>query len=165
MEIGLHRKSDWVLSTSLCPREPTLFGIGLRHLGDSRVTKCQSTRDAPPGHQMPQAQVFIHVIDASNTYRAAGAGEDKTALLSRCSVWWKRLNGSYLVEYNIRSAKSLQSCQTLYDSTDCSPPGSSVHGILQARILERVAMLSSSGSSPPRDQTCISCIGTQVLYH
>ena len=39
---------------------------------------------------------------------------------------------------------------------DCSPPGSSVHGILQARILEWVAMLSSKGSSQPRDQTHIS---------
>ena len=51
---------------------------------------------------------------------------------------------------------------------DCSPPGSSVHGILQARTLEWAAIASSRGSSPPRDQTCvsyISCIGRQVLYH
>ena len=41
---------------------------------------------------------------------------------------------------------------------DCSLPGSSVHGILQARILERVAMPSSRGSSNPRNQTHISCI-------
>ena len=40
---------------------------------------------------------------------------------------------------------------------DCSPPGSSVHGILQARILAWVAMPFSRGSSWPRDQTCISC--------
>ena len=50
-----------------------------------------------------------------------------------------------------------QSCPTLCDSTDCSPPGSSVHGILQARILEWVAMPSSSGSSQPRNQTPVSC--------
>ena len=37
-------------------------------------------------------------------------------------------------------------------------------GILQARILEWVAVPSCSGSSPPRDQTCISCIGRQILY-
>ena len=41
---------------------------------------------------------------------------------------------------------------------DCNPPGSSVHGILQARILEWVAMPSSRGSSGPRDRTCVSCI-------
>ena len=39
-------------------------------------------------------------------------------------------------------AKSLQSCPTLGNALDCSPPGSSVHGILQARILELAAMLS-----------------------
>ena len=51
---------------------------------------------------------------------------------------------------------------------DHSPPGSSVHGILQARILECVAMPSSRGSSPPRDWTHIShisCIGRWVLHH
>ena len=40
----------------------------------------------------------------------------------------------------------------------CSPPGSSVHGIFQARILEWVAMPSARGSSPPRDWTWVSCI-------
>ena len=45
----------------------------------------------------------------------------------------------------------------LCDPMDCSPPGSSVHGILQARILEWAAMLSSRGSSWPRDQTRGSC--------
>ena len=54
------------------------------------------------------------------------------------------------------------------DSMDCSPTGSSVHGILQARILERVAMPSSRRSSQARDRTrvsYISCNSTQVLYH
>ena len=51
-----------------------------------------------------------------------------------------------------------QLCLTPYDSMGCSPPGSSVHGILQTRILQWVAMPSSRGSSWPRDQTCISCI-------
>ena len=54
-------------------------------------------------------------------------------------------------------AKSLQLCLTLCVPKDCSPPGSSVHGILQARILEWVAMPSSRGSSQTRDQTHISC--------
>ena len=44
------------------------------------------------------------------------------------------------------------------DPMDCSLPGSSVCGILQARILEWVAISSSRGSSPPRDQTWVSCI-------
>ena len=49
-------------------------------------------------------------------------------------------------------------CLTLCNPVGCSPPGSSVHGILQARILEWVAMASSRGSSQPRDQTHIPCI-------
>ena len=44
----------------------------------------------------------------------------------------------------------IQLCLTLRDSVDCSPPGSSVRGILQARILEWVAMPSSRGPSQPR---------------
>ena len=51
---------------------------------------------------------------------------------------------------------------------DCSPPGFSVHGISQARILEWVAFSSSSGSSWSRDQTFVSfvsCIVMQILYH
>ena len=52
----------------------------------------------------------------------------------------------------------------------CSPPGSSVHGILQARILEWVAMPSSRASSRPRDETHVSvfcgpCTGKRILYH
>ena len=53
-------------------------------------------------------------------------------------------------------------------SMDHSPPGSSVHGIFQARTLEWAAMSSSRGSSQPRDQTrvsCISCTDRSVLYH
>ena len=49
-------------------------------------------------------------------------------------------------------------CPTLCDPMDCSPPGSSVHGILGARILEEVAMPSSRGSSQARDQTQVSWI-------
>ena len=49
-------------------------------------------------------------------------------------------------------------CPTLCDSVDCSPPGSSVHGILQARILEWVATPFSMRSSQPRDHTWVSCI-------
>ena len=57
-----------------------------------------------------------------------------------------------------RCAKSLQSCLTLCDPVDCSPPYSSVHEISQERILECVAMPSSRGSSRPRDQTHVSYV-------
>ena len=48
---------------------------------------------------------------------------------------------------------------------DCSLPGSSVHGIFQARTLERATISFSRGSSRPRNQAHISCIGRQILYH
>ena len=56
-----------------------------------------------------------------------------------------------------------QSCLTLCDPMDWSPPGSSVHGILQAKILEWVAISFSRGSSRPRDQTLLCCIAGRLL--
>ena len=56
------------------------------------------------------------------------------------------------------AAKSLQSCLTLCYPIDGSPPGSTIPGILQARILERIAMPSSRGSFQPRDQSQASHI-------
>ena len=58
-----------------------------------------------------------------------------------------------------------QSCPTLCNPMDCSIAGSSFHGILQARVLEWVAISFSRGSSWPRDLTHISCISRQILYH
>ena len=64
--------------------------------------------------------------------------------------------------------RAAESRPTLCDPMDCSPPASSIYRILQARILEWVAISFSRGSSQARDQTCvscISCIGRQILYH
>ena len=57
-----------------------------------------------------------------------------------------------------------QSCPTLRDSMDYSPPGSSIHGILQARVLEWVAISFSRGSSSLRDQTGVSSIARRIVY-
>ena len=73
-----------------------------------------------------------------------------------------RKNTSHL----LLCAKSLQLCVTLWDPMDCSPPGSSAHKILQARILEWVAISFSRGSSWHRNQThvsFISCIVRQIF--
>ena len=53
-------------------------------------------------------------------------------------------------------AKDTRLCPILCDPMDCSPPGSSVHGILQTRILEWAAIPFSRGSSQPRDRTQVS---------
>ena len=58
----------------------------------------------------------------------------------------------------------LSHVQLFHNPMDCSPPGSSVHGILQGRILKWVAIPFSRGSSWPRDQTYVSCTGRQILY-
>ena len=60
-------------------------------------------------------------------------------------------------------AQELQSCPTVCDPMDYSSPGSSVHGILQAKILEWVAVPFSMGSSQPRDQTQVSHIAGEFF--
>ena len=62
-------------------------------------------------------------------------------------------------------AQSLQLCLNLLDPMDCSPPGSSLHEILQTRILEWVAMPSSKESSQPRDWIQVSRIAGEFFIH
>ena len=58
-----------------------------------------------------------------------------------------------------------QLCPTLCHPMDCRPPGSSLQRIPQASILEWVVISFCRGSSQPRDQTQVSCVGRQILYH
>ena len=80
----------------------------------------------------------------------------QTSLILGPHVWWKVVPLPLLVT---------QSCLTLFDPMDRGPPGSPVHRILQARILEWAAIPFSRGSSPSRDWTRVSCIHRQILYH
>ena len=75
-------------------------------------------------------------------------------------IWleWSFLCGAWSTMLMSSCCLVAQSCLTLWDPMDCGPPGSSVHGILQARILGWVVISFSRGSSWCRDQTCISCI-------
>ena len=75
-------------------------------------------------------------------------------MVSRGGNWW-----FFICDGDVcMHAKSLQSCPTLCYFVDRSWPGSSVRGILQARILEGIAISFYRGSSQPRDQTCISYV-------
>ena len=65
---------------------------------------------------------------------------------------------TYFTFLIVKVSEVAQSCLTLCDPVDCSPPGSSIHGFSQARILEWVAISFSRGSSWPRNQTHISLI-------
>ena len=75
---------------------------------------------------------------------------DTTCMTS--DKYWASLNLSLKVKVLVA-----QSCPTLCDPMDCSPPGSSVHEIFQARILEWVTISFCRGSSQPRDRTQVSC--------
>ena len=67
----------------------------------------------------------------------------------------------FVVVAVIQSLSHVRLCNPM----DCSLPGFSVHEILQAGLLERVAISLSSVSSRPRDGSHMSCIGRQILYH
>ena len=97
-------------------------------------------------------------------------------------AWWAAVRGVAQSQTRLKRLSSSSRCQLSHKPraaavpllrralllvtpwTDCSPSGSSVHGILQARILEWVAISFSRGSSWPRDWTFISCIERQILY-
>ena len=70
------------------------------------------------------------------------------------------LKSPYLLKVKVLAT---QSCLTLCDSMDCCPPGSSIHGILQARILEWVALPFSRESSQPGNQTQVSHIACRFF--
>ena len=75
------------------------------------------------------------------------------------------LNNSKNTLYDYSSSLITKSCLTLSNSLDCSPPGSSVHGITQARILEWVVISFSRGSPQFRDRTCVSCVAGGFFNH
>ena len=75
------------------------------------------------------------------------------------STSWETLGWmKHKLELRLKESESevTQSCPTLCDPMDCSLSGSSVHGIFQARVLERIAISFSRGSSQPRNQTWVS---------
>ena len=88
------------------------------------------------------------------------------SVMRQTEAWTLKSNSmrpnTWLATHKLHEVKVLvvQLCLTLCDPMDCSLPGSSVHGILQARILEYVAIPFCKGSSQPRDQTQVSCIAS-----
>ena len=104
-------------------------------------------------------QMFYHLNALRYFYEKDIRSFDK---LSDNKIWkrrvlWYRSNFRKLEPWWFVCAFVAQSCLTLCEPMDCSPPGSSVHGILQTRILEWVTIPFSRGSSQPRDQTWVSC--------
>ena len=88
--------------------------------------------------------------------------------LRRLWFLWSLADELNIQIINHTSCACSQSHLTLCDLMDCSLPGSSVHELFQARILEWIAISFSRGSSQPRDRICVSCvfcIHRQMLYH
>ena len=78
-----------------------------------------------------------------------------------CTSRWRNEHGvTFLGSVSVRHSVVSDSVQPM----DCNPLGSSVHGIPQARTMEWVAVPFSRGSSRPRDQAGVSCIGRRILY-
>ena len=114
-----------------------------------------------------------HWINGHEFEQTLGDSEGQGSLV--CSSSWSRRQSGTTEQLNSNDDEytSLHlsvygcvhtQCLTLCDPMACSLPVFSVHRILQARILEWVAISFSRGSSWPRDQTCISCIGKWILY-
>ena len=76
---------------------------------------------------------------------------------------WRTLLQMTSTNKAIVVVQSLSPVGLFWDPMDCSPSGSSVHGISQARILEWIATSSSRGSSQPRDQSHVSCLAGRCL--
>ena len=102
---------------------------------------------------IPYSQDLKIDIPLVNEYEILGSQSFLENLIegSYCSQWREHIPACVLNHFSL-----VQFCVT---PMDCSPQGSSVHGILQARILEWVAMPPSRGSSPPRDRTQVCLAG------
>ena len=107
----------------------------------------------------------MYIIDAlSNwTQRIALKLQWATQVHPDPHLGWEQSFLQLLVMLHACSAAKL--CSTLYDPMDCSPWGSSVHGISQARMLKLVAISFSRWSSQPRDWTWVSCFDQWSLCH
>ena len=116
-------------------------------------TLCDAMDCSPPGssvHGVLQARVLDWVA-SSFSRRSSQPGLKPLSLALAGRFLSTETPGNTLCYH----ARSLWSCSSLCDPLGCSPPGSSVHGVFQARILEWVAMPSSRGSSCPGDRTTL----------
>ena len=137
---------------------------GLQSVGSLRVRHNRATKPSPP-RQVLELMPFGYqgttvTLMSSYTQRHGNQHPSWPVLEPESRL---HLLGKVFLIYclfsNFESASEVaQSCPTLGDPMDCSPPGSSVHGIFQARILEWVAISFSRGSSLSRDRTRVSRI-------
>ena len=129
----------------------------------------RSTTGLPFHHQLPEfTQTHVHwVSDAIQPSHPLLSPSPPAFNLPQHQGLFQGVSSSHQVAKVLEFQLQHQFFQWIFrndflcDPLDCSPPGSSAHGIIQARILKWVAMPSSKGSSQPRDRSpasCISCI-------
>ena len=119
--------------------------------------------------------IFLVKLGLDKIQETSGVGVGKSFKATHGTDFWWEMNMQWLLSvvlnknrYSVHARSVAQLCLTHCDPMACSPPGSSVHGMIQARILEWVAIFSSRGSSQPRDRThvsCVSYISRWILYH
>ena len=132
----------------------------------SYLTVCNPMDCSPPGfpvHRILQTRLLEWIAMLSSRESSQSRNRALISYLSCLTDSFATISAT-----SVQFSSVTQSCLTLCDPVDCSPPGFPVHGILQATILEWVAMPSSRGSPQPRDQTPVSyvcCIDRQFLYH
>ena len=140
------------------------FGFKQKDSGKEKDPSCTATLSEQQGPQIAWQWETSHKLP--QVKRGVYLWKESTAEHRLClSCPYKHNLEARLKARQGLKVQVAQSCPTLGNPMECSPPGSSVHGILQARILEWVAMPSSRGSSPARDQTQVSCIAGIILYH
>ena len=110
----------------------------------------------PASGSSPMSQLF------------AWGGQSTYSLFKKNFFYWNRVDLQCCVSFGYTAkwfshVLVTQLCLTLCDSMDCSPPGSSVYGILQAEILEWVPIPFSMASSKPRDCTGVSCTAGRLF--
>ena len=122
------------------------------------LTLCEPVDCSPPGssvHEILQARILC-IIKAGSQYLVALAGSKPIQAPDAYCFFCTAFESPGPIQQS--------QCQsTLYDSKDCSLPGSSIHGIFQARTLEWIAISFSRGFSQPRDQTQVSHIAGRLF--
>ena len=140
-----------------CPPHRRFVPCGLFYKTDSPVSAPHIFRKRSTSSSKP----FRHCHPNRHSVKTGAHIADAQLVWKVLTDYWHLLRKGLMWVH-------AQSCPTLCNLMDCSLPGSSVLGMIQARIREGVAVPSSRGSSPPRDQTLssdVSCIGRRILHH
>ena len=117
----------------------------------------QRTQSTPPSHCVPSAHVCV--CCTSKAGLRIRTLSFKAVFLQLCGFFPFSKYFPFLIEvWKESESEVAQLCLTLCNPMDCSPRGSSVHGIFQARVLKWAAIAFSRGSSRPRDRTWVSWI-------